>query len=142
MTLANDPIMGNGELILIVDDDELIRRICKRLLEKGGYRVLEAESGKDAVRLFSEQQQDIDAVMVDFMMPGMDGIEVIQAIWALRHGTPVIMVSGFTKESLKGQKGIAEIHFIYKPRLSLQLLQVTSEALQQRKGQQAATSAC
>ena len=92
---SHDPIRGaeeNGNdeadvkpgRILVVDDEELIRRILTEMLSEQGYAVTTASDGEQAVELL--EQQTLDLVMTDLVMPGLDGIEVLRAA---RRTTPV-----------------------------------------------------
>ena len=78
--------------ILVVDDDEAMRDLLRRMLERADFMVVTAIHGRDALERFRSQQ--IDAVVTDMVMPEMDGIEVIRAFLAERPGLPIIAVSG------------------------------------------------
>jgi len=79
-------------LVLIVDDEEGIRESLSVILEDEGYRVVSAGSGEDALVILQEQFPDL--IILDVWLPGMDGIQVLQEIAALKRGVPVIMISG------------------------------------------------
>jgi CheY-like chemotaxis protein len=78
--------------ILVVDDDEAMRDLLRRMLERAGFTVVTAIHGRDALERFRSQQ--IDAVVTDMVMPEMDGIELIRALLAERLRLPIIAVSG------------------------------------------------
>ena len=78
--------------VLVIDDEDLIRRAVRTVLERAGYRVREARSGLDALRLWNEEESDL--VITDIHMPGMDGLELIQRLLALKPHLPIIAVSG------------------------------------------------
>jgi PAS domain S-box-containing protein len=121
---------GHGELILIVDDEAPIRAMTSQALQAFGYRTLVAEDGTAAVSLFAQRQGDIDVVLLDMMMPFMDGQMTARALDRIRPGVRVIGTSG-----LEGQRRVAEaegIHFaafLPKPYTADQLLRVLSEVL-------------
>jgi len=79
------------ELILIVDDEVKVTGLLRRFLEGEGYEILEANNGRDALRLF--RQKGPEVVLLDIRMPGMDGLEVLGKIKALNEDCVVIMIS-------------------------------------------------
>jgi CheY-like chemotaxis protein len=83
-----------SKLILVVDDDEAVRETAVDLVESLGYRVASAANGTDALQLVMDD--DIDAVMTDVMMPGMNGFQLAQRIRAVRPAMPVICVTGYS----------------------------------------------
>ena len=78
--------------ILLVDDEEGIRKVLSISLTDIGYRVLASENGEEALKLFKEMQPQI--VLTDIKMPGMDGIELLKKIKAESPDTEVIMITG------------------------------------------------
>jgi len=87
--------MGEGVVtVLAVDDDRLVRSAFKRLLERAGYRVTEAEDGTSGLQAFRERPPD--AVLLDLRMPGTDGLDVLSTIVGESPETPVVVVSGET----------------------------------------------
>lgn len=93
--------------ILVIDDDPQIRTSIRRVLEREGHEVLEAEDGRQAIALVGRQTCDL--VITDINMPEMDGIEVIMALAENRPGLPVIAVSGggkLPKELLLSSAGV------------------------------------
>ena len=80
--------------ILIIDDDKTFRVILKEVLIKEGYHLLEAPSGEKGLELVKSEHPDL--VITDFQMPGMSGLDVLQAIVKLKTGIPVIMITGFS----------------------------------------------
>jgi two-component system response regulator FlrC len=82
--------------ILVVDDEEIVRRAVKLILEYGGHKVREANGGEAALRQFAERKFDI--VITDFSMPGMHGDQLIARIRQMVPGQPIILVTGFPDE--------------------------------------------
>jgi CheY-like chemotaxis protein len=80
--------------ILVVDDDRSVAYSIRTLLEYEGFDVAVAEDGRSAVRAI--EVEDYDVVIVDIFMPGMDGLETIEAIRRLQPDLPIIAISGFT----------------------------------------------
>lgn len=90
---GREPPRGNGELVLLVDDEAAIRKVLARMLEIFGYRVLSADEGTEAVGLFVQNRSEIKAVMTDMAMPRMDGPTLISI---LRHIEPAVCIIGFS----------------------------------------------
>jgi two-component system response regulator AtoC len=80
--------------ILIIDDDKTFRVILKEVLIKEGYHLLEAPSGEKGLELVKSEHPDL--VITDFQMPGLSGLDVLQAIVKMKTGIPVIMITGFS----------------------------------------------
>lgn len=87
---------GNGRLILLVDDEQMILQMTSAVLESGGYRVLTASDGSSAVETFSKHCKDIFVVMLDMMMPGMDGFQTIQELQRTDRDVKIIVCSGLS----------------------------------------------
>ncbi len=81
-------------LVLCVDDETIGLQVRRLLLERAGYRVLTALDGFAALDLF--RQEPVDAVVLDFSMPGMNGGEVAAAMRAIKPGVPILMLSAYT----------------------------------------------
>ena len=79
-------------LILLIDDDEPLRRALRIFLEKSGYDVAEADDGLDGLKMFEALPADL--VITDLMMPEMDGLEMILALRKLSPSVPIVAVSG------------------------------------------------
>jgi two-component system cell cycle sensor histidine kinase/response regulator CckA len=101
-TIATDEIpeeqhqlpKGHGELILVVDDEDSIREITKTSLETHDYRVLIARDGIEGVTLYAQHKDEISLVLVDMMMPSMDGLTTIQTLQKINPKVKIIAVSG------------------------------------------------
>jgi len=85
---------GNGELLLIVDDESAIREICRQTLEDAGYHILAAADGAEALSIYQERGSDIAAVMTDMMMPVMDGAETARELRRINPGVKILCTSG------------------------------------------------
>jgi PAS domain S-box-containing protein len=110
------PTVGAGELILAVDDEPAILKTTRMLLESHGYRVVTAENGEQAVAVFQGSPERIHAVVIDVMMPRMDGHAAIKAIRELDAHVAIVSVSGLANpervSALKTNGGDA---FLQKP---------------------------
>lgn len=105
--------------ILIIDDEELIIKSLKKLLEKEGYSVFIAKNGQDAVIMAEEE--NFDLIVADIRMPGMNGVEAVQSIYQeldkrnLKR-MPVIFITGYADaETKKKAQTLKPIAYIYKP---------------------------
>jgi len=87
--------VGENMNILVVDDEMLIRNVIKDYLENEGYEIFEAENGLEAIRVFKEEK--IDLIILDIMMPKMDGYETLKELRKLGE-TPVIMLTAMKEE--------------------------------------------
>ena len=88
---------GEGELILVVDDELAVREIARMTLEQFGYRVCTAADGAEAVNVFTQRQGEIAAVATDLMMPFMDGAAAIEAIRKQRPDIKFLICTGFSE---------------------------------------------
>ncbi|MBP7829574.1 MAG: transporter substrate-binding domain-containing protein [Kiritimatiellae bacterium] len=87
-------------LVLLADDEESLRVVAGRMLERMGFRVITARDGLEAVDLFRAQARDIVCVIMDLTMPHLDGGEAFRQIRGLRADVPVILSSGYDEENL------------------------------------------
>ncbi len=121
---------GDGELILLVDDEEAIRSVAQRTLERFGYRVLQAGNGAEAIALYAVRQQEIAVVLTDMAMPIMDGPALIIALKVLNPAVKVIASSGLSSHSSVSRAvGAGVEHFVPKPYTAETILKVVHEVL-------------
>ena len=85
--------------VLVVDDERVVRRALQRILERDGNRVTLAECGEQALEAYHQGGGDFDVVILDVMMPDVDGREVLRRMREVDPGVRVILSSGFTAES-------------------------------------------
>lgn len=120
---------GHGELILVVDDEAAIREITKATLENYGYRVFIATDGIEALARFAQHAQEIKVVIIDMMMPIMDGKTTIRALQRIHSHTRFIAVSGSADEEKTAELMVENIRFLQKPFTAETLIQTVSELL-------------
>ncbi len=102
--------------ILLVDDEEAIRSVTGRILERLGYNVLVAEDGVEALEIFQSHQDEIACVLLDLTMPNMDGKETFTELKKIKSDVQVILSSGYSKHELKKSfKDSGLAGFIQKP---------------------------
>jgi len=92
------PRKGEGT-ILVVEDDDAVRRMTREFLKISGYTVLEARSGADAIQFMERREQPIDLVLTDVLMPGMKGRELVERLSKLRAGIKVLYMSAYTEDA-------------------------------------------
>lgn len=103
---------SGDETILLVEDNEAVRRSAKRILRERGYRVLEAPNGREALKIFQAQGQNIQLLLTDLVLPGSDGREVAAQIQELCPTLPVIFTSGYQRTARHPQ--VAEPIVIFR----------------------------
>jgi len=114
---------GNGELILLVDDEPAIRAVTRRLLERYGYRVVEAANGRDGLDCYARNRSEVAAVITDLIMPELDGLSFIQQLRKTDSALPVIAASGHLGGVDTDALNAANVQAVLaKPFDSLQLL--------------------
>ncbi len=96
-TQSSLPPAKGEETILIVDDEQMILDVARRLLEKMGYRVVTAGSGKEAVDIYQARGAEIDMVILDMIMPGLGGSETFDRLQAVDPAVPVLLASGYSE---------------------------------------------
>ncbi|QDL11244.1 hybrid sensor histidine kinase/response regulator [Brasilonema octagenarum UFV-E1] len=120
--------MGNGELILVVDDEAEIREITKITLENYNYKILTACDGIEALALYAQNPENIKVVFVDMMMPDMDGLTTIRALLRINPCIKIMAASGLTDNNKLIENLDVEI-FLSKPYNVKQLLQALHQIL-------------
>ena len=121
---------GNGEFILVIDDEANVRQITRQTLEAFGYRVVVASDGAEAVAIVARQDTEIAVVLTDMMMPVMDGPATIQVLLRLKPDLPIIAASGLSADGRVTQAaGLGVKHFLSKPYSADALLQVLRQIL-------------
>ena len=122
---------GQGETILIVDDEDNIRAVAKRILEKHGYRVLTACEGTEAVAVYAQHYADIKLVMTDIIMPYMDGMATIRALKKMNARLKLVAASGLGSDPKLTDPAELGVHaFLRKPFTAESLLRTLQRVLQ------------
>ena len=91
---------GGAETILLAEDDEMVRKLIIRILEKHGYRVLVARDGEEALTLFRKHKKDIQFALLDVVMPKFGGREVYDMIRTHKPNLPVLFSSGYSTKAI------------------------------------------
>jgi signal transduction histidine kinase len=110
------PHSAGGETILLVEDEDGVRRLLAHILHKYGYHVLEASDGEEALQIFERQASEIQLVLTDIVMPRMSGRELAERLIEKRRNTRLIFMSGYTGDTLvqNGELGPG-LSFLQKP---------------------------
>jgi CheY-like chemotaxis protein len=107
---------GGRERILIVDDEDGIRRSAARVLRRSGYAVEEAADGQKALALLGRAENQFDLVLSDLVMPHMGGLALYEKLQARGNGTRVLLMSGYTAEDVRALKAAQPgLRFLHKP---------------------------
>ncbi|WP_066425717.1 PAS domain S-box protein [Anabaena sp. 4-3] len=119
---------GNGELILIVDDEEIVKQTTQETLTDYNYQTILAEDGIEAIALYVEYQPEISAVLLDMLMPNMDGLTTIRTLRTINPNVKIIATSGLPTNE---QKAIAAgaATFLSKPYTAQDLLHTLSDVI-------------
>ena len=140
-TTANEKL-GNGReraspdwrssgVLLVVDDEPMVRLVMTTVLSARGFDVLEAEDGHQALRIFRERRDDIRAVLLDMSMPGMDGAETSRELHRLRPEIPVVLLSGLNeRDTVDFTAGTELAGFLPKPFKPAALVDKVREVLE------------
>ncbi len=124
-------LAGNQELILIVDDEPFIRQVVETVLEAHNYRILAAGDGIEAIALFAEHKDEIGAVLMDMMMPSMDGLTALRTLQKLNPQMRAIATSGLIANSQIPEGADLGIKaFLPKPYTAQELLDTLQKVLQ------------
>jgi two-component system, cell cycle sensor histidine kinase and response regulator CckA len=122
---------GNGETILLVEDESALRKVAARILSRCGYKVLEAESGVQALGIWQQNPAVIDLLLTDIVMPeGVNGWELAEKLVAERPDLKVLCTSGYVPDTAESNPGI---RLLPKPYDSRQLLMAVQEVLAQQR---------
>lgn len=125
---------GQGERVLLVDDEAALVAIGTKVLERLGYKVTAFASAKDALACFQKNPEGFDFVITDLTMPGMSGIDLADALLEVRKDIPIILSTGYIEESIRDQAsllGFSEI--LLKPVTTQSLAEVAKRATARKK---------
>jgi PAS domain S-box-containing protein len=125
-----EPCAGNGELILVVDDEVSIQKITKTSLETYNYKALLASDGIEAIALFAEHKREIKAVLLDLMMPSLDTLTTIRTLYKLNPEVPIIAMSGLASNEVVTKAASTGVQaFLAKPFTAWELLNTLQKAI-------------
>jgi CheY-like chemotaxis protein len=118
--------------VLIVDDEANARNLLREILEPEGYQTLEAGNGQEALKLL--ESDPVDLIVSDRAMPGMGGLELLEALQKRGQSIPAIIVSAFGEESLWGQAiSFGAVDYLVKPYKAAEVLRAVKKCLSGKK---------
>ncbi len=121
---------GTGRLVLVIDDEPLIRDLLQGMLTGNGYRVLTAADGASGVALFQKHAAEISLVMIDLMMPVLDGYKAIPAMHKIRPETKFVAMSGMiVAEKFEPLTALTKIEIMNKPFTGQRVLETLTRIL-------------
>jgi PAS domain S-box-containing protein len=123
------PARREGVTILLAEDDEIMRRLTRKMLEQHGYKVLVAEDGDSAMKLIDADHTAVDLTLTDVVMKGMSGPELVLRLLEKRPEMKVVYMSGYTGELVANQGANGGIHLLEKPFTRAGLLRTLDAAL-------------
>jgi two-component system cell cycle sensor histidine kinase/response regulator CckA len=121
---------GNGETVLVVDDEEAIRQLTRQTLESYGYRTVGASNGVEALVVLTESDPAVDVVLTDMMMPVMDGAALAANLAISHPALPIVAMSGLNANGgVARASGSGVRHFLSKPFTTDTLVRSVAESL-------------
>jgi CheY-like chemotaxis protein len=101
--------------VLLVDDEQMVARFMRELLQGWGLKVTAVTSATEAKQFFTRAPRDFDLLLTDYTMPRMTGLDLAKALRAVRPGLPVIVYSGYTDVIPEAQLGAPPLEVVQKP---------------------------
>jgi two-component system cell cycle sensor histidine kinase/response regulator CckA len=126
---GNHPIGPTNATVLVVDDEDVVRRVTATVLRRLGYTVLEAASGSEGVRLAQEHAGKLDLLLTDVTMAEVTGVEVGAAFRKANPQRPMIFASGYGTDEMLGTARDAGAFFLEKPYDVNRLASMVEDAL-------------
>jgi PAS domain S-box-containing protein len=123
-------IPTGSETVLLVDDEEIIRDLGKRILERSGYKVLTAANGREALNLYGQQKGEISLVILDLIMPEMGGKQCLEELVKIDPKTKILIASGYSEDAQTTETFESKVRgFIAKPYNLKEMLQTVRKVL-------------
>jgi two-component system, cell cycle sensor histidine kinase and response regulator CckA len=125
--------LGNGELVLVVDDEASVREIIKVSLEASNYRVMTASDGIEAIAIYARYRSEIQVILLDLMMPSLDSVSTIGALQRIDPNVSIVVMSGLAaNEPIKNMSDVNVQAFLAKPFTSQALAQTLHRLITDR----------
>jgi len=124
-----------AETIVVVDDEPVALEFCVTTLKRAGYHVFSASSGQQALAFFQPNRSPVDLVLVDIVMPGMSGVELVKRLEKLSTDTKVVLMSGYSPDEVQRVvgDGASDYRCMWKPFQPDALLQMIGNVLAKRE---------
>jgi CheY-like chemotaxis protein len=130
---AEGPERGRSARLLLIDDEPGVLEVAARFLEREGFDVVAAGSGRAGLERFAAEPDGFEAAVVDLTMPDVSGEQVAAELRALRPDLPLVLASGFSPELAAARcLELGDARFVSKPYASADLAQAVRDALPQR----------
>ena len=124
------PETGGSGTVLLVEDNEQVRRLARAVLERQGYRLLVAADGREALELLGAEAGPVQLLLTDVVMPGMNGRQLLEAARIRQPGLKALFMSGYTENVIADHGVIGEdVRFVQKPFSTAELARKVREAL-------------
>jgi two-component system, cell cycle sensor histidine kinase and response regulator CckA len=121
------------ETILLAEDEQDVREVAREFLESGGYTVIEARDGADALKRVESHQGNIDLLLTDMVMPGMTGQDLSARLLRNRPGLRVLFMSGYSERAaVDSAQGDSSMRLLAKPFSRWALLRAVHDILKQK----------
>ncbi|MEW6666533.1 MAG: response regulator, partial [Thermodesulfobacteriota bacterium] len=119
-----------SEVILVVEDDEMVRKMTLKILERYGYTVLAAGDAQEALHICRAHKEHVQLILTDVVMPGMSGSDLVEELKGTRPGLKILFMSGYTEDAIVHHGVLDEgVAFIEKPFTPKGLARKVREAL-------------
>jgi CheY-like chemotaxis protein len=129
-----DEDFTGSETVLVVEDEQSVLNLCRQMLTHGGYRVLTARNGNEALTVYEQRSAEIDLVITDVVMPGLNGKDLSAQLTLRRPELPILFASGYDFNFLEETLLSGEItRVIRKPYKTNELLKRVRELLDEAK---------
>jgi two-component system, cell cycle sensor histidine kinase and response regulator CckA len=123
---------SGSETILLVEDEDIVRRLTRKILSGYGYNILEASYGEDAIRIINEFLDPVHLILSDVVMPQMSGVKMAEKIKEKLPDVKVLFISGYTEETIgRHGKFDSTISFLQKPYTPIELAKMVRKILDQ-----------
>lgn len=121
---------GNGELIIVIDDEEYVREIIKNTLESHSYRIFAAADGFKAVSYYTQHKHEVSLILIDIEMPSIDGFRIIKLLQRMNPDVKIIAISGLSANRQLLETNTIKVQgFLSKPYTVRELLELIKDVL-------------
>jgi len=123
---------GNGEFIMLVEDEEKVRDLMTELLQRAGYRVVAAASVEEAISIYKEKKDEIQLLLSDIRLPDGNGLDIEKTIHQLMPHLPAILMSGYPDDTSAEEIKRRQIPYLAKPFSPFSMLEIVREELKSK----------
>jgi CheY-like chemotaxis protein len=134
LTHEAHPAAPDSPCALVVDDETAVRRFAVRVLQRDGFRVLEANDGAEALDVLQGRPEELDIVVSDIVMPRMNGVELMKALSVSHPYVPIVLMSGYASNELSELGIAAPCSILAKPFSQERLLAEVRRCVASRGG--------